>query len=99
MQDVVDVLAVVEDAEHLWPVTLAAALLADQLDVGEELHLDGDGAVALAGLAASARDVERKRAGHEPFLASLGREGEQAADLVERLDVSDGIRTRRAADG
>src|SRR5579862_5022500 len=33
----------------------AAAFLADELDVGEELHFDGDGAVALAGFAAAAR--------------------------------------------
>ena len=34
----------------------AFALLADQFDIGQELHLDRHGAVALAGFAAAARE-------------------------------------------
>ena len=58
-----DVQAVIADIEHAWLVARAVAFLADELDVGEELHLDGHGAVALAGFAASAGNVEREMAG------------------------------------
>ena len=48
---------------HLERVPVVAGALADlarHVDVGEEVHLDLDRAVARAGLAAAARDVERE---------------------------------------
>src|SRR5262249_48082097 len=50
----------VADLEHLRLEAFAVALVARHEDVGEELHLDAHFALALAGLAASARHVERK---------------------------------------
>ena len=56
-------LPVPADFEHVLLEALAAARLALEVEVGEELHLDLDHAVALADLAAPAGDVERERAG------------------------------------
>src|SRR5665213_2199321 len=56
-EHVVDIFALVLDVEYVGLVARAAALFAGELDVGEELHFDGDGAVALADIAAAARDV------------------------------------------
>ena len=58
VEHVVNVLAVITNLEDLGLVARAFALLADQLDVGEELHFDGDSAVALADFAAAAGNVE-----------------------------------------
>jgi len=54
----VDVEAFIADVQDAALEARALAFLAHQLDVGEKLHLDRDGAVALAVLAAAARDVE-----------------------------------------
>ena len=66
-----DVLASIANVQNIGLVTRALALFADQLNVGQELHLDGDGAVALANLAAAAGDVERKVPGAEAALLGL----------------------------
>ena len=99
LQDVVDVLALVLDFEDGGLVARAVALLAGELDVGEELHFDGDGAVAFADVAAAAGDVEGEAAGGEVLAAGVGLRGVELADGVEGLDVGDGVGARRAADG
>src|SRR5260221_6353929 len=80
-------------------VTRAATLFADEFDVGEKLHFDGDGAVALTGFAAAAGDVEGKMAGGVAAALGVGRVGKDFADGVEGFHVGGGIRTRGAADG
>ena len=62
VEHVGDRLAAVLDLERLAVVAPALALLARHVDVGQEVHLDGDDAVALARLAAPALDVEREAA-------------------------------------
>ena len=99
LQDLVDIAAVVLDLEDAALVARALALFADQLHVGEELHLDSDGAIALAGLAAAARDVEGEMPGGVAALFGFAGGGEEAADHVERLEISDRVRARGAADG
>ncbi len=99
VEDVVDVLALVLHLEHGGLVAGAVAFFAGELDVGEELHLDGDGAVAFADVAAAAGHVEGERAGGEVLAAGVGLRGEELADGVEGLDVGDGVGARRAADG
>ncbi len=98
-EHLMDIESLVLDVEDRLLETGAAALFADEFDVGEELHFDGDGAVALADFAAAAGDVEGEVAGGVAFAVAIGRGGEQVADDVEGLDVGDGIRTRGAADG
>ena len=98
LEDVGDRLALVLHFERLRVVALALADLARHVDVGQEVHLDLDDAVALAGLAAPALDVEREAARRVAAQLGLGREREQLADQVERPGVGGRIRTRRAAD-
>jgi hypothetical protein len=63
------------------------------------VHLDLDDAVALAGLAAAALDVEAEAAGLPAAGARLGELGEELADLVEGLGVGAGVGAGGAADG
>src|SRR5262249_34365657 len=65
IEDVGDRFAAILDLERLAVVAPALALLARDVDVGQEMHLDGDDAVALAGLAPPALDVEREASGLE----------------------------------
>src|SRR5260370_18983172 len=93
-----NILSPVSDFEHLRLVSCAFTLLANQFNVGEELHLHRDRSVALAGLAPSSGNVERKMAGTEAALPGLGQRSKQVADGIKRLDISHGIRTRRPPD-
>src|SRR5690606_15545787 len=52
VEDIRDTLALVFNGEYLVTETRTAAVLAGEFNVGEKLHLDGDGAAALACLAA-----------------------------------------------
>src|SRR5688500_17644927 len=93
-----DVEAFVRDLERLALVARAAADVARQEDVGEELHLDADDAFALTLLAPAAFHVEGEVAGPVPALLRERLLREDVADTVECLDVSDGIRAVRATD-
>src|SRR3546814_2166389 len=62
------------------------------------MHLDLDQAVAFAGLAAAALDVEAEAAGLIATRARFRHAGEQFADRREQLRVGCGVRTRRPAD-
>ena len=98
VEHVGDRLALEADVQRLAVVALAVALLARDVDVRQEVHLDLDLAVAAADLAAAALDVEREAArlvAARPRLLGLG---VQVADLVEQPDVGRRVRPRRAAD-
>ena len=100
VEDVVDVLvAVLHFEDGVLVAGATVALFAGKFDVGEELHLDGDGAVAFADIAAAAGNVEGEAAGGEVLAAGVGLRGEELADGVEGLDVGDGVGARGAADG
>ena len=73
-------LSLIAHLQRLAVVALALADVAGDVDVGQEVHLDLDHAVALAGLAAPALDVEREAA--RPVAARLGlrQAGEPVAD-------------------
>ena len=58
IQHLGDILALVSHFQRLAVVARALAHLAGDVDVGEEMHLDLDDAVAVAVLAPAARDVE-----------------------------------------
>src|SRR5262249_54701205 len=93
-----DVLVLPRDVERVAVVARALAHLARNVDVRQEVHLDLDGAVALAGLAPPALHVEREAAGLIPADLRLLRGREQIADLVEHTGVGRGVRARRATD-
>ena len=99
VQDVMDVLSVIADGENLRLVTRAFAILADQFHVGQKLHFHGDRAIAGAGFAAAAGNVERKMSGGVAMLLGLGKGSEELANRIECLDVGHRIGARSASDG
>src|ERR1019366_4732038 len=95
VQNFVNVLPAIPHVEHGWLIARPLTLLANQFDVGQELHLHRDRAVALACLTTPARNVERKMSRPESALLRLGQGSEQFADRVKRLDIRHRIRPRR----
>ena len=93
-----DVLALERDVERVAVVARALAHLARHVDVGEEVHLDLDRAVARARLAAAALHVEREAPGLVAADLRLLRGREQRADLVEHAGVGGRVRAGRAPD-
>ena len=91
-------LALEQDFQRLAVVALALADVAGDVDVGQEVHLDLDDAVALAGLAAAALDVEGEAPGLVAARLGFGQAGEPFADRRERAGIGRGVRARRAAD-
>src|SRR5205807_1174127 len=83
LEHVGDVLALEADIERLTVVTLPVTLLARHVDVGQEVHLDLDLAVAATDLASPALDVEAEPARLVSARAGLLRAAEQVADHVE----------------
>ncbi len=90
--------AAIVDVEHLRLEPLAVALIARHEDVGEKLHLDAHLALALTRFAAAAGDVEREMARAQAARPRILGRGEQLTDRIERLQIRDGIRPRRAPD-
>src|SRR5690606_36189068 len=84
--------------ERFAVVAAALAFLAGDVDVGQEVHLDLDQAVALARLAAAALDVEAEAAGLVAARLRLGQAGEPVADLGEGAGVGRRVGARGAAD-
>ncbi len=99
VEQVGDGLALVLHRQRLAVVARAAADVAEDVDVGQEVHLDALHAVALARLAAPALDVEGEAAGLVAALARFGQHRVQLADGREEPGVGRGVRARRAADG
>ena len=77
--------------QRLAVVALALADVAGDVDVGQEVHLDLDDAVALAGLAAAALDVEREAAGAVAARLGFRQAGEPVADRREGAGVGRGL--------
>src|SRR5262249_24047041 len=93
-----DRFAAKQDFQRLAVVALALADVAGDVDVGQEVHLDPDYAVALAGLAAAALDVEREAARLVAAGARFRQAREPFADRRERAGISRRVGPRRAAD-
>ena len=86
---------------HLKRLTIVSRSLADlawHIDIGQEVHLDLDDAVAAARLAASALDVEAEAPGLVAAHLRLRRLTEELADGIEYARVRRRIRARRAPD-
>ena len=84
--------------ERFAVVAFAVARLARHVDVGEEVHLDLDQAVALARLAPAALDVEAEAARLVAARLAFGQAGEPVADVGEGAGIGRGVRARRAPD-
>src|SRR5260370_1152030 len=92
-----DVLALVLNLQRVAIVALAAADFAGDVNVGQEMHLDSNDAVAFARLASTALHVERKSSRSVTAHPLLGQLRKQLADMGEQAGVSRGIRAGRAA--
>ena len=91
-------LALVMHLECLAVVARALAYLARHVHVGQEVHLDLEGAITRTRFAAATFDVERESAGLVSANLGLGGGGEQRADLVEDAGVGGRIGARGATD-
>ncbi len=98
VEDLGDRLALVMHLEGVGVVPGAVADLARDVDVGQELHLDLDRAVAGACLAPAALHVEREPALLVPAHLGLSRRREQLPDVVEDTGIGRGVGPRGAAD-
>src|SRR5271154_1022462 len=94
LKHLVNVQSLVTNVENGALEARALAFLADQLDIGQELHLYRDRTVALAIFAASAGNIEGKMAGIVAAFFGVGRVGEDFADQIEGFDVGDWVRAR-----
>ncbi len=99
VEDIGDRVAVELYGEGFLVVAAAVADVAEDIDVGEEVHLDATLAFTLAGLAAASLDVEGEAAGFVAALAGLGEHGKEIADGGEDTGVGGGIGARGPADG
>src|SRR4030088_1951989 len=79
-------------------IALALANVAGDVDVGQEVHLDLDQAVALAGLAAAALDVEAERPGSRAPGLGFRETREPVADRLEGAGVGRRVGPGRAPD-
>src|SRR5277367_286834 len=98
VEHVGDRLVAIAHLQRFAIVALALADVAGDVDVGQEMHLDLDDAVALARLAAAALDVEGEAPGLVAARLRLGQAGEPVADRREGAGVGRGIGARGAAD-
>ena len=98
VEHVGDRLALEQDFQRLAVVALALAGVAGDVDVGQKVHLDLDDAVALAGLAAAALDVEGEAPGLVAARLGFRQAGEPFADRREGAGIGRGVGARGAAD-
>jgi hypothetical protein len=98
VEHVGDRLALEAHLEGLAVVALAAARLARHVDVRQEVHLDLDRPVALAGFAASAAHVEREASGLVAAHLRLRRERVELTNRREDVGIGGRVGSRRAAD-
>ncbi len=99
IQHLGDGLALVANLQGLPVVAGPVAHLAGHVHVGQEVHLDLDGAFAGTVLAASTLHVEREPTRLIPTNLGLGRFGEEFANAVEDAGVGGGVGPRGATDG
>ncbi len=97
VEHVGDRLAVVADGERLGIVALAAAGVALDPHVGQEVHLDAELAVALALFAAPAGHVEAEPPRRVAAELRLGQLGVERADQIEHAGEGGRVRGRRLA--
>src|SRR5580704_7646758 len=99
MEHVGDGVAAEPNGQGFLVVAGAVAYVAGDVDVGQEVHLNLDLAVALARLAAAAHHVKGEATGPVATNAGLGQEGEELPDRGEEADIGGRIGTRGASDG
>ncbi|MNK74930.1 hypothetical protein D3C87_944540 [compost metagenome] len=99
VQNVGYALALEDNFQGFAVVALALADVAGDVDVGQEVHLDLDDAVALTGLAAAALDVEAEATGTVAARLGLRQPRIPVADRVKGAGIGGRVRAGGAADG
>ena len=99
VQHIGDRLAAIVDFERLGVVAFAVADLAGDVDIRQEVHLDALDALALAGFAAAALDVEAEPPRFVAADFGFAGLGKDLADLVKHTRISGGVGSRGPADG
>src|SRR5580692_4232562 len=84
--------------QRLAIVALALADIALDINVRQKMHFDLDHAIALAGLAAPALDIEAEAPGGIAARLGFRQFGEPVADGRESAGIGGGIRARRTPD-
>src|SRR5690606_6750831 len=98
MENLVDVLLLVRHFQSLLGEALAVADVAGDEHGRQEVHLDRYLAVSLAGLAATAFDVEGESARLPAASTGLIGGGEHVADMSESAGIGGGVRARSTSD-
>lgn len=98
-EEVVNVLSLKTHVEDFVFEAVAMAGFTFENEVGHELHFHLHRAFALALFAAAAVGVEGEEFGVHFHLARQGLFGHEFANLVEGLDIGDGVGARGTADG
>ena len=98
VQEFGDVLSLPADLQRVLGESRSATLIAGHPDIGQKIHVEPGRAIALAGLAAAAGDVEAEPARLPAPLLRVGQHREELADVVPHLYVRRRIAPRRAAD-
>src|SRR5258708_4732722 len=94
-----NILAAVANLQYLRFVARAFALFADEFNVRQKLHFDGNSSIALARFTPAAGNIEREMPGTESTLLRFGKRSEQIPDGVECLDIGHGVRPGRSSNG
>ncbi|BAC18317.1 conserved hypothetical protein [Corynebacterium efficiens YS-314] len=98
VEDLGDVLAFVVHLEGFTVVAFALADLTRDVHIGQEVHLDLQGAITLAGLAPATLDVEGEASRLVATDLRLGGLGEEVTHLVEDTGVGRRVGARGPAD-
>ena len=91
VQHIVDRLTAESDAQDFRPKASSSARFTPCVHIFKEIHLQFLVPVPLTPIAPPTRRVEREMCGREASAARLECRGEEPADLVESLQVGDGI--------
>ena len=92
-------LPLIANVARVAVIARATAGLAGHVDIGQEVHFDGDESVAFTLLATAALHVETETPRLIPPCARLGHPGEEIANGREEPGVCGRVRARRAPDG
>jgi len=99
IENIGDIQPFVPHGQSLAIVPAPTAHLAGDIDIGQEVHLDLDLPIALAGLTTPTLDVEAESAGLVPTFSRFRGFRHQAAKMSEDVGIGRRVRSGSAADG
>ena len=91
LQHIVDRFPAIANGEYVWFESLPVAGFARRIDILEEIHFQLLNTAPFATFAPASSSIERKMAWREPAPKGIALRGEQRANLIERLQIGDGV--------